>query len=170
VPGDETPVNARGVAQGVPVGPMLREYASFGLRLAITEWHSGTLGMAAYLRNHPSVELGTVFAIHSYLDFGLVDHPEAAADFLAAAGGPLPMPEPPYRYVYGFKEIHDRHPDLIGQPIEDERGPWLNASMQRTENGLLIWGLYVASGDQKGFIANGGQRYVWRGDRLEEVA
>jgi hypothetical protein len=121
VPGDVAPTDQRGIVQGVPVGPMLAEYASYGLRLAVTEWHSGTLGMARYLRDHPSVELATVFCLHEYAEFGLVDHPEAAADFLSAAGGPVPMPTDSfagYSIGPGFVAALQKHGYT---PLSDER-------------------------------------------------
>jgi hypothetical protein len=166
VPGDVTPTDRRGVASGVPVGPMLAEYASYGLRLAVTEWHSGTLGMARYLRDHPSVELATVFCLHEYAEFGLVDHPEAAADFLSAAGGPVPQPEPEFYYQLGFKDAYRSNPALVGEPRQNESWPLPGFSSQLTTNGLLVW----SEGKGLLFFDNNGSRYVWRGSRLERVA
>jgi hypothetical protein len=121
VPGDVTPEDRRGVASGTPVGPMLRGYQQWGLPLTITEYHSGTYGMTAYLRDFPGVELATVFCLHEYAEFGLIDHPEAAGHFLAAARGPTPMPSNPfpgYAIQAGFVAALQKHGY---QPLSDER-------------------------------------------------
>lgn len=80
-----------------------------------------------------------------------------------------PAPSKPV-FVLGFKQMADRHPDIIGAPLDPkEWGPWKNCSTQRSVNGLLIWGLFVDSGNQMGFISNSGLRYVWKTDHLERV-
>jgi hypothetical protein len=101
---------------------MLDAYASYGLPLTITEFDSRTRGMAAYLRDEPTVEFALTFCLHSYDSYGLVDHPEAAADFLAATGGPVPMPTtdpfPGYSIQPGFVTALQQHGYT---PLSDER-------------------------------------------------
>jgi hypothetical protein len=175
VPGDAPRRVASGKPLGVPVGPMLAEYAAFGLPLWITEYHSGTRGMAGYLRDHPAVDAALAFCGHQYAEFGLVDHPAALADFLSVTGGsvePLPQPEPEpvpgqYEYILGFRDIWLSNPTLVGQPRQNEAYPVAGFTSQLTTNGLLIWD------DRKGhffFDTHDGARYLWRGDRLERVA
>lgn len=75
----------------------------------------------------------------------------------------------PFKYVYGFKEIHDRHPDIVGVPEENESGIVPGCSFQKTSLGFLYWGYLVGSGDTKGFIANDKTRYLWNGSELRKV-
>ena len=75
-------------------------------------------------------------------------------------------------FVLGFKQIADRHPELIGTPLENEAGPWQNASLQRTSNGVLVWGDYNVTGTRKGFIdTRDGKRYAWdkEAEKLVEI-
>lgn len=84
-------------------------------------------------------------------------------------GGP-PAPVVPPSFQLGFRTIAERHPELVGAALENESGPWVNCSLQRTSRGLLMWGNFVVSGSQMGFTANDGTRYLWRVDHLERVA
>lgn len=97
---------------------------------------------------------------------------------LQSALTPAQAPTPVYEYQQGFKMLHDRHPQLIGDPLENEAPMWPHSAFQRTTQGLMIWGSYkdledpqvtIPVGSQHGFISNSGQRYVWKEDHLERV-
>lgn len=87
------------------------------------------------------------------------------------AGGATDAPTPPvYDYVLGFKDIHDRHPVLVGSPSENEFGPAIGMSLQRSANGVLYWA-DLKGGQVMGFLDDtDGRRYVWNGTTLVEVA
>lgn len=76
---------------------------------------------------------------------------------------------PEYAYAQGFAEMWRSNPSLVGEPLENESGLWLNSSMQRTTNGLLVWGHYHASGSRHAFFANDGSRYIWDAGQLVPV-
>lgn len=154
-----------------PLDALLSGYARYGRPLWVTEYHARTIGMAAALRDDPRLKVALAFCMSDSMvpGFGLIEDRAALEDFKAAtATGGQPVPDPVY--VLGFKQIADRHPDIVGLPRENESGPWRNCSAQFTTKGLLIWGNFVASGDQKGFIANDLTRYVWEQDHLRRVS
>lgn len=43
------------------------------------------------------------------------------------------------QFVLGFEKWHDLEPDLIGDPVANEKGPWEGMSQQLTTRGLLSW-------------------------------
>ncbi len=111
--------------------------------------------------------------------FGLVEADgswrEACREFQRCCGGrqpvPLPRPDPgngevrPHQpdavFQLGFAEWASREPQLLGNPIENEVGPFPGLSLQRTDRGLLLW--TNVDGDAylfEDFVAGG--RFVWR--------
>lgn len=150
---------------------LIAGYEEYGLPLWATEYHARTIGMAAALRDDPRIGVAMAFCMSDSMvpGFGMLEDTNALADFKAAAkvGGPPSSQHPAFQL--GFLEVANRHPDIVGQPRENESGPWRNCSAQFTTKGLLLWGDFVAAGDQKGFIANDLTRYVWDGHQLRRV-
>lgn len=151
---------------------LIAGYAAYGRPLWVTEYHARTIGMARALRDDPRLTTALAFCYSDSMvrGFGLIEDQAALNDFKAAAKAGGPPPSQHAVYQLGFKQIADRHPDIVGAPRENESGPWRNCSAQFTTNGLLIWGNFVAAGDQKGFIANDLTRYVWDGSQLRKVS
>ena len=48
-------------------------------------------------------------------------------------------PDPSYQYVLGFADIHNAHPAIVGDPLENEAGIVQGNSFQRTSKGWLYW-------------------------------
>lgn len=99
-------------------------------------------------------------------------HRPAWTAFSNVNGGPLAQPSTPpaeqhEAFVLGFKAIAERHPALVGRPLRDERGPWLNCSTQPTDRGILLWGDFVGAGSRMAFIGSDGRLWLWTGDHLE---
>lgn len=151
---------------------MLSAYRDWwGLPLWIGEFDSRTDNLPVYLKDFPGVAAALTFCWSSgqtsgegIHNMGIRENRWAFDNFTEAT---MPAARP-LEFVQGFKQIADRHPDIVGQPLENERGPWTNCSLQKTKNGLLIWGNFAGLiGDQKGFVANDLTRYVWDGSRLK---
>ena len=148
------------------------------LDLWVTEYDSRTPGMHKAMRNDPRIHVATTFCWDDrtmVFDFGMIGldgrHKRSFTDFAVAAGNPVEPPPPPeFQFVLGFKQIADRHPSLIGDPLENEAGIVMGNSFQHTSNGWLYWGNIVGSGDTKGFLTNGGERFLWDGQQLQRVA
>jgi hypothetical protein len=93
-----------------------------------------------------------------------------------AIGGQQPVPPPaPIRspiYQQGFLTAYESAPNLVGLPKENEYGPVQGMSLQRTENGQLIWANVAGVGSTLAFIDyRDGSRYLWREERkrLERI-
>lgn len=157
---------------------MLDRYRDLGKPLWLGEFDARTAGLASYLRDYPGVDRAAVFCWDSnqtagegITGMGIKDNPTAMASFLAATGGRVvdvpPVVLPPAHFQQGFETIALRHPDLVGRPLRDERGPWHNCSTQPTSTGILIWGDFVGAGSQMGFVGGDGRLWIWTGDHLE---
>jgi hypothetical protein len=68
-----------------------------------------------------------------------------------------PSPAPSGRYLGGFADFHRWYPELIGEPLRDEYGPWPGMSIQQTTKGVLIW----VEGRDLVFVANDGRLFTW---------
>ncbi len=93
------------------------------------------------------VEVACWFALHDFDGFGLLKADgERMPGWYAlrgVAGVPdsvatAPASEPP-AFVLGFADIATRYPDLVGEPLENERGGIVGFSQQRTTRGLLTF-------------------------------
>lgn len=119
----------------------------------ITEWGRTTADrrlqaqyvreMGRYLRDRPSIAVAFYFCYSDAMvePYGLVDANDSPKDALAEFQR-LRKPE----FVLGFKEAHDRYPELIGDALEDEHSFTEHYNTQATENGLLVY--VKASGDK----------------------
>lgn len=110
--------------------------------------------------------------------FGLRDRnwaPRPSWSVFAEAAGeqpaPQPVPEPAVpHFVQGFATVHAAHPDLVGDPLEDERGGIVGLSQQRTRNGLLTWANLKGGQAITFYEWKAKRRWVWNGSRLVESA
>ncbi len=136
--------------------------ANGGLGLVATEFHARALGMAAYLNRELDGACAFCFSDTMVPSFGLFEHKPSWQSFVSATDGPrsyisMDAPEPP-QFVLGFKAWHDLEPDIIGEPEENEYGPWMGVSSQRTTTGFIHW----AESDRFWFEGRDGVRRRWR--------
>lgn len=74
------------------------------------------------------------------------------------------------KYVLGFKDAHDSNPELVGEPLKNERGVAKDVSMQHTEHGVFMWANTVASGSVLSFLdTRDGNLYRWDGTSLQRM-
>jgi hypothetical protein len=134
---------------------MLDHYATYQKPLVITEVDSRQRGLLPDLVQRADVAMAITFCAQKYLDFGLVNHPEALKEYVAVTGGRFTVP-PEFEYILGFLKAYTRNPELVGAPpLQPEFWPDAGLSTQRTPNGLLLWS--HAHGHY--FFANDGARY-----------
>lgn len=50
-----------------------------------------------------------------------------------------PMPDEPLTYSFGFADLHDAHPDVVGEPVSRQLDVPGEASFQRTTKGVLTY-------------------------------
>lgn len=150
---------------------MINRHAALGRMLWITEvgLNAPDDEQAEFLKwtmqtinQHPAVEVCTWFCAHAYGDWGLSrtdgSWKPAAYEFRRIAG-PIDTPPPnPYVFVEGFKKWHDLEPELIGEPLANERntgfGGW---QIQPTDTGVLQW----HEGDGHIFVTRDGRVFQW---------
>ncbi len=152
----------RGPAWGSgEVLPLLEAYARYGKRLWITEYGFSDLTeqlqaeyygvLTTTLLTCELVDAAMPFCYEQAMvrGFGLVDHGARRLAYHAVrqaailAGSPPPQekpePRPAAHYQLGFLEWATLQPELVGLPLEDERGFAAGLSLQPTTNGLLFW-------------------------------
>lgn len=100
----------------------------------------------------------------------------AFSDAIDGTAAPIPVPlvPPVPHYVLGFEQMYLGAPELVGAPTALdplEYGPVPGVSLQRSENGLLIFANTVESGAFLGYLdLRDNARYRWDGRRLGRIA
>jgi hypothetical protein len=112
-------------------------------------------------------------------------HRPAWDTFARVNGGPIPAPSPtptpppptpqptpaPPHYVLGFELFHNAAPELLGEPLENERGGIPGFSQQRTSRGILTAANIVDRGWELLFWeTQTGDRYRFADGRAELIA
>lgn len=161
------------------VAGMLGNYGRFGAPQVCTEFgwpHPDPATRGRYIRDMArAMEAYGLRAAFVYCwdlaqhpsPFGVVDHgkfTKAVPPIQELGYAPQQGGQPVPHFQLGFKDWHDRMPDLIGDPLEDEWGPTMNISQQRTSTGLLTWADIHGVGSVLSFYSlKDGARWLWDG-------
>lgn len=164
---------------------LLRGYESLtGVDLVVFEWNRPANEVGAFADMLEQMTQAAAWFCWSdgMVDgFGLIDrqgNPRAALSAIItalkpAAPGPPPISPPENRpkYVLGFAEFAAAHPELVGDPLEDERGGVPGLSQQLTSRGILT----AANLADRGWTLlfwerESGTRYLFESGVLEAIA
>lgn len=140
---------------------MLAGYLAYTKPLWLTEYDARTPGMHAHLGQRADITAALAFCFKCEVeDFGLENMPARMAEFKAAAGAGVPVEPPPAdapQFTLGFLAWSKVDPELLGRPLETERGFAPGVSLCETTTGSLYWI------DER----KGGAPYTWSDDLSE---
>lgn len=160
------------------VGDLLDGYKKFGKPLYVTEVGLSTTDQTEALQGEycgrmmVSLEQKVVDAYwFCYGDaqvpkFGLVRTNNVKKPSYAAFQEAVEQTEDMPKYVLGFKKVYESDPELVGEPVENERHPLPQTAIQATSHGALSW---LGGVDRYSFTEHGGTIYYWNGTSLEMV-
>lgn len=165
---------------------LLREYEALvgGVPLVVLEWNRQASQIPAFTTMLEQMTQAAAWFCWSdgMVDgFGLIDrqgNPQASLSAImtalkpaAPAPPPISPPENRPNYVLGFAEFAGAHPELVGDPLEDERGGVPGFSQQLTSRGILT----AANLADRGWTLlfwerESGTRYLFESGVLEAIA